>query len=167
MADLLATLLAVIATLTAAGWWIAWLDRRWILVAAGGAFVPDLSRVSVIVDDDTIATLLGIPFDYAALETLGGVLLVSGIVAIWFERRYWPRVYGLLVVGGGVHLLLDGLRVFADGRSSTWLFPFAPAYRPPTPNLFVSSDPVVPALAVGLTAVVLALDRWVVADPVW
>lgn len=167
MADMLATVLAVLAALTVAGWWVDWLAPRWIAVAAGGAFVPDLSRVSLVLDGETVEAVLGLPFGYAALETLGGVLLVSGAIAVWFERRYWPRVYGLLVVGGGCHLVLDGLRVFADGRSTTWLFPFAPSVRPPTPSLFVSSDPAVPVLAAGATAVVLALDRWIVAEGVW
>lgn len=167
MADLLAHVLVVIAAMTVAGWWIDWLDGRWIAVAAGGTFVPDLKRLSLVVDGDTVEALVGVPFGYGALQTLGGVLLVAGLITVWFDRRHWTRVYALLVAGGVGHLLVDGLRVFADGRSSTWLFPFAPAYRPPTPGLFVSADPVVPAVALVLTAIVVALDRWAVADGVW
>lgn len=167
MADMLVTMLAVLALLTVAGWRVDWLASRWIVVGAGGAFLPDLSRVSLLVEDATLEAILGMPFEYTALETLGGVVLVAGAITVWFERQYWRRVYGLLVAGGSIHLVLDGLRIYADGRASQWLFPFVPAYRPPTPGLFVSADPAVPALAVGATAVVLAVDRWIVADSVW
>lgn len=167
MADMLTTVLVVASALTVAGWWLDWLDPRWIAVAVGGSFVPDTSRLRMLLDADRIEAALGIPFGFHGLETVGGVLLVAGVITVWFEREHWRRVYGLLVTGGLGHLVLDGLRIFADGRSGLWLFPIAPGYRPPTPNLFVSSDPVVPAVAVALTAVVLALDRWVVADGVW
>jgi hypothetical protein len=81
-----------------------------------------------------------------------------------FERRWWRRVYTLLVIGGGVHIVLDGLRVWADGRASQWLFPFLPSYRPPTPSLYVTSDPRVPALVIAVSLLVFAADRYTFGD---
>lgn len=167
MADLLAHVLAVVTLLTVAGWWVDWIEPRWIAIAIGGVLVPDLSRLSMLLDPALVERTLGIPFGYHVLETLGGVCLVSGMITVWFERHRWRRVYGLLVLGGVSHLALDALRVFADGRSGLWLFPVLPSYRPPTPNLFVSADPVVTVVAAVVTATVLGVDRLLVADSVW
>lgn len=167
MADLLSTLLLTGALITVLGWQVDWIAPRWVAVAMGGAVVPDLGRISILVEAKTVEGLLGVPFAYHAFETVGGVLLVAGVITVAFERSLWSRVYGCLVAGGVVHLVLDGLRVYADGRSSTWLFPVFPAYRPPTPNLFVSSDPAVLVAALAFAALVFGADRRMVGDGLW
>lgn len=167
MADLLTHVLAALCLLTVASWRVEWLDTRWIPVGVCGVVVPDLVKLQLVVDADSVETALGIPFSWGYLGTLGGVVLVAAAVTMAFRREWWPRVYGLLLVGGSSALVLDGLRAYADGRASFWLFPVLPGYRPPTPSLYVSSDPVVPALAVVVTAAVLVVDRWVVTDPTW
>lgn len=167
MADLLSTVLAVVAVFTIAGWQVDWIAPRWIAIAMGGAIVPDLGRLSLLVDPPTVESLLGVPFGFHALETIGGLLLVAGAITVWFDRTLWARVYGLLVAGGLVHLGLDGLRVFADGYSGLWLFPLAPTVRPPSPGLFVSADPRVLLVAVLVAALVYGIDRIHVEDGVW
>jgi hypothetical protein len=159
MADLLTHVLVAYSLLTVAGWWVDWLDSRWIVIGMGGACIPDLQKVDVLVDADAVSAALGIPFTYSVTSTLGGVLLLSGAIAVLFDRRWWRRVYGLLVVGGGAHVALDGLRVWADGRASQWLFPLLPSYRPPTPSLYVTADPLVPLLVVAASLLVFVVDR--------
>ncbi|MHB9288034.1 hypothetical protein ACKVMT_13445 [Halobacteriales archaeon Cl-PHB] len=167
MADLLTHVLVAWSLLTVASWWLDWLDARWIPVGVGGVIIPDLVKLDLLLDADAVEAALGIPFSWGYLGSLGGVVLTAGAVTMAFDRCWWRRVYSLLVVGGSSALILDGLRAYADGRASFWLFPVLPSYRPPTPSLYVSSDPIVPALALALALVVLGVDRWVVAEPTW
>ena len=158
MADLLSHLLVAYALLTVVSWRIDWLTRKWVVVGTGGAAIPDLVKVRVLLDADTIEATLGIPFSYAPLSTLGGVLLVAGLITLAFEREQWRRVYPLVVASGLSSLLGDGLRAYADGRASAYLYPFT-NWRPPTPSLYVSSDPRVLVIAVVVATAVFVLDR--------
>jgi len=167
VADLLSTVLVTVALVTVAGWAVDWIGPPWVAIAIGGAMIPDLGRLSLVVDPLAVEGAVGVPFDLVALETLGGLLVVAALITVWFDRAVWGRVYGLLVAGGLVHLGLDALRVFVDGHSADWLFPFLPGVRPSSPNLFVSSDPRVLVVAGVGCAIVLAVDRWVVAGDVW
>lgn len=158
MADLLTHLLVAYALLTVASWRVDWLDRRWVVVGIGGAAIPDLLKVDIVLDADSVAATLGIPFSYDAVGTLGGVLVVAGLITLGFGRDHWLRVYGLVTLGGLSALVGDGLRAYADGRASAWLYPFA-NWRPPTPSLYVSSDPKILVVALVLGAGVFCLDR--------
>jgi hypothetical protein len=159
MADLLTHVLVAYILLTVASWWVDWLGPRWVVIGMGGACIPDLQKVDILLDADAVSAALGIPFTYSVTSTLGGVLLLSGAITLLFERRWWRRVYTLLLVGGLAHVALDGLRVWADGRASQWLFPVFPSYRPPTPSLYVTSDPLVPVVAIAVSLFVFAVDR--------
>lgn len=159
MADLLTHVLAAYVVLTVVSWRVDWLAERWIVVGMGGAILPDLTRLELVIDDGAVSEVLGVPFTYGHLDAVGGVLLTAGVVGVAFERRWWRRAYGLLVVGGLSHLLLDGVVVYADGNASRWLFPFLSSWRPPTPNLYVTADPLVPVVALAGTALVVWLDR--------
>ncbi|RLN01903.1 hypothetical protein [Haloarcula sp. Atlit-7R] len=163
MADLLTHLLALYILLTVMSWRVDWLDRRWVVVGMGGAAIPDVVKVRIVVNEETVGALLGVPFTYMPLSTLGGVLLLAGLITVAFERRYWGRVFGLMTFGGLTSLLLDGLRVYADGRASAWLYPFT-NWRPPTPSLYVSSDPTVLVVALLAAGAVAVLDRRVRRD---
>ncbi|EMA22369.1 metal-dependent hydrolase [Haloarcula argentinensis] len=158
MADLLTHLLVPYMLLTAASWRVDWVDQRWVVVGMGGAAIPDLVKVGIVVDRRIVEALLGVPFTYMPLSTLGGVLLLAGIIAVAFERRHWRPVFGLVTFGGLTSLLLDGMRVYADGRASAWLYPFT-NWRPPTPSLYVSSDPTVLVVALLTAGTVAVLDR--------
>lgn len=159
MADLLSHVLIVYVLLTLVSWRLEWLGRRWVVVGMGGAFIPDLSKVRLLVDSAVVEELFGVPFTFQHLSTLGGVVLAAGIITLLFERDCWGRVYGLLVVGGSSHLVVDGLRVWADSRASQWVFPLVPSWRPPTPNLYVSSDPTVPLVVLSVSVAVFLVDR--------
>jgi hypothetical protein len=160
MADLLTHVLVPYVLLTAASWRVDRLTRRWVVIGMAGAAIPDLVKIEVLVDERVLESLLGVPFSYAPVSSLGGVLLVAGAIAVFFgrERR---QVYALLVFGGLTALLVDGLRVFADGRSGFWLYPLW--WRPPTPSLYISSDARVLVLALLASAGVFLYDRYVVA----
>lgn len=158
MAELLTHVLVVYVVLTIVSWRVDWLDRGWISVAMGGAVLPDLVKLRLVVEPEVISSLFGVPFSYRALGTMGGVVVTAGLVTLLFDRRHWRRIYGLLVAGGALSILLDGLRMWADGRASTYLYPFLPTVRPPTPSLYVTADPRVTLLAVALAGLVFAAD---------
>jgi len=160
MADLLTHVLVPYVLLTAASWRFDRLTGRWIVIGMAGAALPDLVKAELLVDDRAVESLLGVPFSYAPISSVGGVVLIAGAIAVFFgdERR---RVYALLVFGGLTALVVDGLRVFADGRSGFWLYPIW--WRPPTPGLYVSSDVRVLLVAVLASAGVFLCDRYVVS----
>ncbi|EMA12055.1 metal-dependent hydrolase [Haloarcula marismortui] len=162
MADLLTHLLVPYILLTVASWAVGWLDRRWVVVGMGGAAIPDLVKVGIVLDERVVEAFLGVPFTYMPVSTLGGVLLLAGVITVAFERRRWRRVFGLVTFGGLTSLLLDGMRVYADGRASAWLYPFT-NWRPPTPSLYVSSDPTVLVVALLAAGTVAVIDRQIQA----
>ena len=162
MADLLTHLLAPYILLTVASWRVDWLDQRWVVVGMGGAAIPDLVKVGIVLDERVVEAFLGVPFTYMPVSTLGGVLLLAGVITVAFERRRWRRVFGLVTFGGLTSLLLDGMRVYADGRASAWLYPFT-NWRPPTPSLYVSSDPTVLVVALLAAGTVAVIDRQIQA----
>lgn len=157
MADLLSHVLVAYVLFTIGSWRIKRVTPAWTAVGMAGAAIPDLSKASLILEGYVVEETVGIPFDYAAVSTFGGVLLLAGVIIIAFRRRYWRRAYGCLVVGGVTSLVVDGLRAFADGHSTSWLFPFT-WWRPPTPNLYVSSDLRIVAVTAVFALVVLILD---------
>ncbi len=158
MADLLTHLLAPYVLLTVASWRVDWIDQRWVVVGMGGAAIPDLVKTEIVLNEGIVETFLGVPFSYAPLSSLGGVLLVAGVITLAFEKRHWRRVFGLVTFGGATSLLLDGLRVYADGRASAYLYPVT-NLRPPTPNLYVSSDPRILVIILAIAGVVALVDR--------
>ena len=158
MAELLTHVLLAYVLLTVASWWTDAITARWVPIGMAGAAIPDLLKVERLVDERVLEGLLGVPFSYAPISSLGGVLVVAGGITLCFteSRR---RVFGLLVAGGVSSLVLDGLRMYVDGHAGFWLYPLW--WRPPTPNLYVTSDPRVTAVAVLAGACVFLLDRYV------
>lgn len=160
MADLLSHVLVAVGLLTVASWHFDWLTDRWIAVGAAGAAIPDLVKVRLLVSEKALEPLLGLEFDIVVLSTLGGLFLVAGAITLLFESHR-RRVFGLLITGGCLSLLGDWLRKFASGRSDAWLFPVT-WWEPPTPNLYVSSDPLVPAVVIVVVGTVVAVDRFAI-----
>jgi hypothetical protein len=157
MAVLLMHVLVPYVILTVAGWQFNWLTKRWIAIGMAGAAIPDLMKIQILLDDNLIESILGIPFSYAPISSLGGVLLIAGGITVFFETQR-RRIFSFLLFGALSSLVVDGLRVFANGRSGFWLYPFS-WWRPPTPSLYVTSDVRVLLTAILVSAVVFALDR--------
>ncbi|MFC7071577.1 metal-dependent hydrolase [Halovenus rubra] len=159
MADLLSHVLLAFAAFTAVGWVISWLDRRWVTVGMVGSVVPDLNRIDLLADDYFIEQFLGVSFDWGAIHTLGGVIVVSAAGAVLFStRRQQVRVFCLLVAGGCSHLFVDGLKAWADGSNGAYLYPFS-WWRNPTPGWYVSADKWVLILSLVLASGILLVDK--------
>ena len=157
MAELLSHLLIVWAVLTIVSWRLEWLTPRWIAVGVVGGILPDLNRLAIGVPERAIADVLGVPFQLDAIHTLGGVVILAGIGSMTFAQHQ-RRAFGLLFAGAFVHLLTDAVKSYADGQAAMWLYPLT-SYRHPTPNLYVSADPEVLALSIGVAGIVFVVDQ--------
>lgn len=62
MAVLLMHVLVPYVILTVAGWQFNWLTKRWIAIGMAGAAIPDLMKIQILLDDNLIESILGIPF---------------------------------------------------------------------------------------------------------
>ena len=161
MAEILSHVLFAFALFTAIGWVIDWFDQRWVVAAMVGSVIPDLNRVELIINSGWIESTLGIPFSWGAIHTIGGVLLLSAIGAAMFATREHQRKgFVMLVAGGSLHLLLDAVKVWADGYNGAYLYPFS-WWRNPTPGWYVSADRWVVVVAIAVALVVFVVDRYV------
>ncbi|MFC7076954.1 metal-dependent hydrolase [Haloarcula halophila] len=161
MAELLTHVLVPYVLLTIAGWRVEF-DRRWVPVAMGGAAIPDLSKIAIVLDSKTVEQAIGHGFTWSPISSLAGVLVIGAAISLLFGDRLRRRAYAALLFGGTSALVVDGLRVFADGRSNFWLYPIY--WRPPTPSLYVTSDSRVTVVAVSVAVAVFLLDRYVSAS---
>lgn len=158
MADLLTHVLVAYVVLTVASWRVD-VPRRWVVVAICGAAMPDLVKAKVVFFDLLgVRSVFGVELAFAGFNRLGGVLLMAGAVAAFFGSR-WRRAYAFVAFGGLSSLLVDGLRVYADGRADFYLYPLT-WWRPPTPSLYVTSDPRVLVTALTVSVAVFLADRY-------
>ena len=158
MADLLTQILVLYVVLTVTSWQIDWVTKRWVVIGMAGSAIPDLAKIGLIVENELIESVVGIPFSYAPISTFGGVLVIAAAITVFFAHEQL-KIYGSLVFGGVVALITDGLRVFADGHAGPWLYPFT-WWRPPTPSLYVTSDVRILIIALLVSAIVFEIDHW-------
>ena len=159
MPDLLAHVLVVYAAATALTWSRLRLSRRMVPVAMVGAALPDLVKAYLVLDSGTVEAALGLPFSWQPLHRLGGLLVLAGLGALLFDRRFRRPAFGTLLAGGVSHLVLDALIRRANGLAPPYLYPFT-WWAPPSGDLYLSSDAWPAAAAVVVAAAVLAYDRY-------
>jgi hypothetical protein len=160
MPDLLAHALAAYALGTALSWRYGWLTSAYVTVTMAGAFVPDLVKVRLVVHQSAVAELLGRPFSWDPLHYLGGVVLsvLVGVLLVAPGGRRRARVLALLSAGAATHLFLDALLRTPSGRAYAVFWPLT-ELRPPTPGLYLSTEPW-PTFFFGLVALaVWYVDR--------
>lgn len=166
MADLLSHALVGFGIFTIASWFVSWIDVRWITVGMVGAILPDLNRVGVFVPEGLITDLIGLPFDTGAVHSIGGIVLLAGIGALFFGGRvHQRRAFLLLLAGAITHLLVDLPQRYADGLMLTnrYLFPVT-THRFPTPGWYISADRWVLGVAVAFAVVVYLIDRYIIGS---
>jgi len=162
MAEWVSHVCLAYALFTVAGWYVDWLDGRWIAVGVVGSILPDLDRLDLVVSGDSITAATGVPFEWAGINSVGGAVVLSAIGALLFARpSHQRRGFLLLLAGAFSHLLADLPQRYADGLMLTnkYLFPL-PAWRPPTPGWYVSADRWVAGVALLVALVVFLADRY-------
>ena len=154
MPDLLSHAFIAFTLCTLLGLRYPWLTHQYVTVGMAGAFIPDIMKVYLLVDSATVGNLLGVPFDWSAIHTLGGatVAVLIGVTIVPSDER--RRVAGLLVLGAASHLVADALLLKASGHSYPVLWPLT-GYYPPTPGVYHSTDPWMSVVTGGL-----ALASW-------
>jgi len=162
MAEWVSHVFLAYALFTAAGWYVDWLDAKWVAVGIVGSILPDLDRLGLLISADLVTAATGVPFNWAGINSVGGAVVLSAIGALLFARRSHQRRGFLLLLSGGLsHLLVDLPQRYADGLMLTnkYLFPL-PAWRPPTPGWYVSADRWVAGVAVAVALGVFLVDRY-------
>lgn len=127
-----------------------WLDERFVTVVMLGALLPDLTKVSLVVDDALVEGALGVPFSWFAIHTPAGSLVACAVGALLVGDGYRRRVFALLAIGAVSHHVLDALLLSVTGHSYALAWPLS-TYHFPSPNLYLSSDRW-PALVAGALA---------------
>lgn len=127
-----------------------WIRPPHVTLVMFGALSPDLVKISLLLEDATVAGLLGIPFSWDPLHTLGGNLVVLLIATLLVPADHRKRVFLLLAVGALSHHTLDLLLLNASGYAYLVLWPLT-EYNPPAGMLYRSSDRW-PAIIAGLIA---------------
>lgn len=150
MPDLLAHAFIAYAIASVLSWRYEWLTPAYVTVAMAGAFIPDLAKVELLIRSETVEHFLGVPFDWFALHTAGGVAVAIALGVVVVAPCERLRVGLLLSLGASSHLLADGLLLNLSGRSYAMLWPLT-QWHPPTPGLYLSTQPE-PTLITGLIA---------------
>ncbi|AXG07051.1 metal-dependent hydrolase [Haloplanus rubicundus] len=109
-----------------------------VTAAMVGGLVPDLNRIGLVVPASAVESLLGVPFDWDALLTVGGVSVVLGLGTLLVPPRLRRRTAAMLALGTLSHFLLDYLLLFPSGYSHPYLWPMTAAGLP-GPELYLSS----------------------------
>lgn len=134
------------------------LRKRHVPVGMIGAAIPDLTKLYLLIDLDPLEAMFGVPLDWRALHTLGASLVLVAMGALLFRSEDRRTVFALFTGGATLHLFLDSFVIRADGIAPPYLYPFT-WWQWPAGNLFLSSDPWLSVIAVGLTAGTLFFVR--------
>jgi hypothetical protein len=139
-----------------------WLDGPFVTVVMVGSILPDLTKVAIVLPSRTVQETLGIPFYWFVLHTPFGTVLTASITALLVGEAYRRRVFGLLLLGGASHFVLDALLINPSRFSFVLLWPFTTRLIP-LPMLILSSDRW-PAMMAIVCAVVVWLLRRLAVD---
>lgn len=156
MPDLLTHVLFAYSFATLLGQRVHWIEREYVTLFMAGALIPDVSKAYLVVGEATVKSVIGQPFEWYGIHTLGGILVVSALVATWVD---WDEVKPVLLMafGGGLsHLLLDSFIQEPTGYSYAALWPIT-YHRVPSAGLYISTDvwPVVAAACLATTTCLL------------
>jgi hypothetical protein len=154
MPDLLSHALIAYVLCTLLALRYPWLTPRYVTVGMAGAFIPDLAKAELAISHAVVGNLLGSPFDWSGLHTLGGAVVAVSVGVTLVASEYRRRVAALLAVGAASHLTADAMLLKASGHSYPVLWPLT-GYHPLTPGIYHSAD-VWPSIVTG----VLALGTW-------
>lgn len=134
-----------------------WVKTHHVTLVMIGALSPDFVKLNLLVADEVVATLLGLPFSWSPLHTLGGTVLVILLGSLLLAPEHRNRAIVLLAIGAASHHALDVALLTVTGHSYAVFWPLT-AYRPPSGGLYLSSDRL-PALVAGLAATAAWLVR--------
>jgi membrane-bound metal-dependent hydrolase YbcI (DUF457 family) len=133
--------------------------RADVTIVMFGALAPDFVKIELFFPDWRMQHLLGIPFSWSPLHTLGGTILLGLLTALVLAPEYRRRAFALFLLGAASHHVLDVVLITSTGQAYAVFWPLTD-YRPPAGGLFLSSDRW-PALVSGACAAFVWAVAWV------
>lgn len=118
---------------------IKWLTPTAVPVAMAGALIPDAVKLSILLPHYEVEAMLGVPFRWFPLATLGGSLVTAAMASLVVTAEHRLRAFGLLAGGIVVHIFLDALLLKPGPTTPPKLYPFT-LWEPPMIGLYLSSD---------------------------
>lgn len=134
-----------------------WLTPQYVTVCMMGAFIPDMTKIQLVIPSEVVAATLSLPFEWSGIHTLGGAAISIAIGVILTDAAYRRRVAALLAIGAGSHLVLDALLFKPSGFMAPLWWPLT-AQRFAIDGLYLSSDRWPAAVAA-----VIAAGCWAIA----
>ncbi|AGB37164.1 metal-dependent hydrolase [Natronococcus occultus] len=136
-----------------------WMGPAHVTIVMVGALAPDFVKAEIFLPDGLMQYLLGIPFSWAPLHTLGGTIVLGLLTALLLAPEYRRQALVLFLLGAASHHVLDVALITPSGEAYAVFWPLL-EYRPPAGGLYLSSDRW-PAVVAGLASVaVWALHRY-------
>jgi hypothetical protein len=163
MPDLLAHAFIAYAIGTILTWRYEWLTPQHVTVIMAGAFIPDFQKIRLLVKSSTIQTQFAIPFNWSGQMTLLGIALSVLIGVALVAPAYRRRVAFALTLGAATHVLMDNLLATPTGRTYAMFFPVT-QWRPPTPGLYLSTDPTPTVVTAAVAFCIYAATRYKVTS---
>ncbi|MFP8890764.1 metal-dependent hydrolase [Natrialbaceae archaeon A-CW2] len=134
-----------------------WMGAEHVTLVMIGALLPDLVKINLVVPDSVVAGFLGVPFSWSPIHTLGGTVVVILLGSLILAPEHRTRAIILMAIGAVSHHVLDVALLTSTGYSYAVFWPLT-EYRPPSGDLYLSSDRW-PALVAGGVAVAVWLIR--------
>ncbi len=158
MADLFTHILIGYTLAIVLSWRYEWISYPFVTAVMIGSTLPDLNRIDLVVPEETVTALLGLPFTWSPLHRVGGTLLIVCIGALLVPNAYRRVVFALLSVGTASHYALDLLLYKPSGITSPLLWPFV-THGLAVDGFYLSTDrwPIVAATV--LAGLVWVVDR--------
>ncbi|RAW44738.1 metal-dependent hydrolase [Halorubrum sp. 48-1-W] len=158
MADLFTHVLIGYALGVALSWRYEWISYPFVTAVMIGSTLPDLNRIVLVVPEETMAALLGLPFTWSPLHRVGGTLVVVCIGALVVPSAYRRVVFALLSVGAGSHYVVDLLLYKPSGVTSPLFWPFV-THGLAVEGFYLSTDRWPVVVAAVLAGLVWVVDR--------
>lgn len=159
MPDLLSHAFLAYIILRPLSWWSDWLTTPYITAGMAGALIPDIVKIKLVIPAPAVEATLEIPFSWGPLATLAGASICVLIGGVLVDQRRRKKTLLVLSTGAVSHLTADALLINASGRSYSVLFPLT-RWQPPTPGLYLSTQPE-PTIVTGiLAAIIWGVSIW-------
>ena len=129
-----------------------------------GALSPDFRKIAPVIPTGPLELVTGGPISWTPLHTLGGSVLVVLLGSLLVAPDYRRQTIVLTAIGAASHHVLDVALLTATGEAYAVFFPIN-TYRPPSPDLYLSTDRWPAAVAGVLAAVSWAACRYDLTEP--
>ncbi|MFD1564520.1 metal-dependent hydrolase [Haloarchaeobius amylolyticus] len=135
-----------------------------VTLVMAGALSPDLRKIALVSPNSILQTVTGSPVSWTPLHTLGGSLLVVVLGSLLVAPEYRRQAIALTTIGAVSHHAFDVALFTITGEAYAVFFPMS-TYRPPSLDLYLSTDRWPAAVAGVLAVVVWTVRRYSTAGP--